>query len=70
MTKLIKKQEKLVEKIKKTHKEFIKLKDELSNLFYLAKKEKLPITYLAKQLNIDKSAVYRRMQRSAKSKQK
>jgi len=63
-----KKQKELIKRIKRTYKRFIKTRNELLYLFNLAVKNKISVYRLAKELTIDKSAVWRRMKRSAKNK--
>jgi len=65
MENLTKEQKELIKKIKRAYNTFLKSRDELFYLFNLAKKIKIPITQLAKELTIDKSAVWRRIQRSS-----
>ena len=57
-------QKELINKIKKVYAKFINSRNELFYLFNSASKIKIPITQLAKELTIDKSAVWRRMKRS------
>ena len=63
-------QRKLINKIKKVYAKFINSRNELLYLFNSASKMKISVTQLAKELTIDKSAVWRRIERSNKKVEK